>query len=185
MQTASREQETRMSCDDQHCCNLSLLPQSMDGDNRAHNNWVRIAQAHKSSLWWRFLPSEWQNFQSAFFHTFNLMSLLPYPTNTITGTHILLETSCLTWFSSYVYHSHMQFMPLSLSLSTHMFRCNPLLSRNLEFHQYTNKCIDGTLSVREVIQSPYALEKVTTTTLKTLTQRKGMLIKYLAIVYQS
>ena len=38
MQTASREQETRMSCDDQHCCNLFLLPQSMDGDNRAHNN---------------------------------------------------------------------------------------------------------------------------------------------------
>ena len=53
-----------------------------------------------SSLWWRCLPSEWETIQSIFPHNLNLLSLFPYLTNTITRTQILLETSCLTWFSS-------------------------------------------------------------------------------------
>ena len=48
------------------------------------------------SLWWRYLQSEWQIIQSTFSHTLNLLSLLPYPTNTITRTHIPLENSCFT-----------------------------------------------------------------------------------------
>ena len=53
-----------------------------------------------SSLWWRCLPSELETIQSIFPHNLNLLSLFPYLTNTITRTQILLETSCLTWFSS-------------------------------------------------------------------------------------
>ena len=53
-----------------------------------------------SSLWWRCLQSEWQIIQSTFSHTLNPLSLLPYPTNTITRTLIPKETSSVTWFSS-------------------------------------------------------------------------------------
>ena len=38
MQTASRYQGARQSWEDQHYFNLSLLPQSMDTDNRAHKH---------------------------------------------------------------------------------------------------------------------------------------------------
>ena len=68
------------------------LPQSMDSDNTAHNQWIFVAQTHKIGL-----LQVWQTIQSTFFHTLKLWFLLPYPTNTIAGTHILLETSCLIW----------------------------------------------------------------------------------------
>ena len=44
-----------------------------------------------SSLGWRCLQLEWQTIQSNFSHTFNLLSILWYPTT--------LENSCLTWLS--------------------------------------------------------------------------------------
>ena len=60
-----------------------------------HNHWFSIAQTQKiGALQVR------QTIQSTFSHILNLLSLLPYPTNTITRTQISLETSCLTWFSS-------------------------------------------------------------------------------------
>ena len=62
-----------------------------------HNHWFSIAQTQKiGALQVR------QTIQSTFSQILNLLSLLPYPTNTITRTQISLETSCLTWFSSYV-----------------------------------------------------------------------------------
>ena len=45
--TASREQGARESCEDWHCFNISLLPQSMDSDSRAHNHLFLIAQVQK------------------------------------------------------------------------------------------------------------------------------------------
>ena len=63
---------------------LSLLTQSIEKDNRAHNHWFLIAK----SLWWRCLQSEWKTIQSIFFFTLNLLSLIPYPTNIITRTQI-------------------------------------------------------------------------------------------------
>ena len=46
------------------------------------------------------LQLQWQTIQSIFSHTLKQLILLPYPTNTIKRTHIPLDTSCLTWFSS-------------------------------------------------------------------------------------
>ena len=37
IQAASRDQEAREYCEDWHCFNLSLPPQSMDSDSRAHS----------------------------------------------------------------------------------------------------------------------------------------------------
>ena len=50
IQAAPRDQGARESCEDWHCFNLSLLPQSKDSDNRAHNHWFLIAQAQKSGV---------------------------------------------------------------------------------------------------------------------------------------
>ena len=99
-------QVTRGSCEDWHCLNSlffhkiwivitggsqSLIPYRSDPEN-----WSTAG----IGLWWRCLQLEWQTTQSTFSHTLNLLSLLSYPTNTITRTHSLLETICLTWFSS-------------------------------------------------------------------------------------
>ena len=40
------------------------------------------------------------NHPTTFSYTLILLSLFPYPARTITIIHVLLETSCLTWFSS-------------------------------------------------------------------------------------
>ena len=68
-----------------------------------HNHLFFIAQSQKigiyivgSSLWWRYMQSKWQIIQPTFSHPLNLLSLLPYPTNTITRTPIPLETNYLT-----------------------------------------------------------------------------------------
>ena len=50
IQAAPRDQGARESCEDWHCFNLSLLPQSKDSDNRAHNHWFLIAQAQKNGV---------------------------------------------------------------------------------------------------------------------------------------
>ena len=47
MQASPKDQGAREPCEDQHCFNLSLLSQSLDSDNRAHNQLVLIAQAQK------------------------------------------------------------------------------------------------------------------------------------------
>ena len=99
-------QVTRGSCEDWHCLNSLFF----------HKIWIVITGGSQSlipyrsgpenwstagiGLWWRCLQLEWQTTQSTFSHTLNLLSLLSYPTNTITRTHSLLETICLTWFSS-------------------------------------------------------------------------------------
>ena len=67
-----RDQGAREYCEDWHSSNLSLLPQNMDSDNRAHNYWFlslrlrKIGVLQVSSLWWRFLKSECQTIQSTF-----------------------------------------------------------------------------------------------------------------------
>ena len=38
---------TKESCEVWHCFNFSLLPQSMDSNNRANNHWFLTVQAHK------------------------------------------------------------------------------------------------------------------------------------------
>ena len=83
-----------------HYFNIFLLLRSMDRDNCTKNYWLLIAQTQKifianSTLWGRNLWSKWQGVQSTFSHTLNLLLLLPYPTNTITRSHIPLESSCL------------------------------------------------------------------------------------------
>ena len=78
-----------------------------------------------SSIWCRYLQLEWQITQSTISYTLNLLPLLPYPTNTITRTHISLETISLTSFSSKfsisIYYSYP-------SPPLHMFRNNSLLA---------------------------------------------------------
>ena len=67
-----KNQGAREYCEDWHSSNLSLLPQNMDSDNRAHNYWFlslrlrKIGVLQVSSLWWRFLKSECQTIQSTF-----------------------------------------------------------------------------------------------------------------------
>ena len=68
-------QGVRESCEDWHFFDLSPLPQSIGRDSRAHNHWFLIA----SSLWWRFLQSEWKTIQFTFSLILNLFSLIPYP----------------------------------------------------------------------------------------------------------
>ena len=99
-------QVTRGSCEDWHCLNSLFFlkiwivitggSQSLIPYRSGPENWSTAG----SGLWWRCLQLEWQTTQSTFSHTLNLLSLLSYPTNTITRTHSLLETICLTWFSS-------------------------------------------------------------------------------------
>ena len=87
IQTASRDQWSRDSCDDWQCFNsFNPLCQSMDRNTRAHNHWFLIA----SSLWWKCMQSEQKTLQFIFFFTLNLFSLIPYPINTIARTHIPL-----------------------------------------------------------------------------------------------
>ena len=50
MQAASRDQGARESCEDCHSFNLSLLPQSMNGDDEVHNHWFLVAQAEKNGV---------------------------------------------------------------------------------------------------------------------------------------
>ena len=45
IQVVSRDQGARTSCEDWHCFDFSILPQSMDSDNKNHNHWFLIAQA--------------------------------------------------------------------------------------------------------------------------------------------
>ena len=71
IQAASRGQGARASWVDWHCFSLFLVLQSMDSDNRNHN------QSRKISV-----LQVWQIIQSTFSHTLNLLSLLSYPTNT-------------------------------------------------------------------------------------------------------
>ena len=99
-------QVTRGSCEDWHCLNSLFFhkiwivitggSQSLIPYRSGPENWSTAG----SGLWWICLQLEWQTTQSTFSHTLNLLSLLSYPTNTITRTHSLLETICLTWFSS-------------------------------------------------------------------------------------
>ena len=94
----------RESFEDWHYFNLSLLPRSIDRENRARSRWYLIGQAQNSCiassrLWWRYLRSEWQTIQSLFSYTLRLLPSLPYPLNTITKTDIHLETS---WFLDFL-----------------------------------------------------------------------------------
>ena len=54
---------------DRHCFNISILPHSMDSDNRAHDYWFLITKAQAknwcivcSSLWWRFYATGMANY---------------------------------------------------------------------------------------------------------------------------
>ena len=133
IQAASRDHETRRSCEDWHCFNLSnscskygqwkqgsqLLTPYCSGSE----NWCIAGR----SPWQRCLQSEWQTIQSTFSHTLNLFSLLRHPTNTTTRTNILLETSYTTWFLYRVLDS-VYYSLLILSLSTHIFGNSHLLA---------------------------------------------------------
>ena len=93
IQVTSTDQRAREPSEDWHCFNLSLFSPSMGSDNRAHDNEFFIAQIQKI-----YTLQVWQANQSTFSRTLNLLSLLPYPFNTTTRTHISLQTSCITWF---------------------------------------------------------------------------------------
>ena len=95
IQAALKHQGPREPCEDWHNFNLSLLPQSMDSNNRVKNHSFFIVKILKSCV----LQVQ-QTIQSSFSHSLNLLSLLPYPNNTTARTNVLLQTSCLTWFSS-------------------------------------------------------------------------------------
>ena len=95
IQAELKHQGPREPCEDWHNFNLSLLPQSMDSNNRVKNHWFFIVKILKSCV----LQVQ-QTIQSTFSHSLNLLSLLPYPNNTTARTNVLLQTSCLTWFSS-------------------------------------------------------------------------------------
>ena len=41
------DQGARIFCEDWHCFDVSILPQSMYSDNRTHNHWFLIAQVQK------------------------------------------------------------------------------------------------------------------------------------------
>ena len=101
MQTASWDLEARESCEHQHYINLSLLPQSMNSDNRAPKHWFLIAQGPKIRLLQVVASKE----VGMVNHPMHLLSYLQ-PT-AITSTpylnhrkNIPLKTSCLNWFSS-------------------------------------------------------------------------------------
>ena len=48
IQATSRDQGTREFYEDWHKFNLSLLPQSKDSDNRAHNHWFPVTHVQKN-----------------------------------------------------------------------------------------------------------------------------------------
>ena len=93
IQVTSTDQRAREPSEDWHCFNLSLFCPSMGSDNRAHDNEFFIAQIQKI-----YTLQVWQAIQSTVSRTLNLLSLLPYPFNSTTRTHISLQTSCITWF---------------------------------------------------------------------------------------
>ena len=93
--SASMHQGVRGSCEVWNYFNLFRLPQGMESDNRAHNHWFFIAQTQKIGV-----LLVWQTIESNLSHTFKLLPLLPYLTNTTTRTYIPLKNSYLTWFSS-------------------------------------------------------------------------------------
>ena len=110
IQAEAKEQETREFCEDWYCFNLSFVTQSMENDSRAHNRWLLIAQAQKIDV--LVFDEDACNRNDKLFnppsHTLNPLSLLPYPTNTITRTRIPKENSYLTLFSSsYTIHAHL------------------------------------------------------------------------------
>ena len=70
---------------------ISLFCPSMGSDNRAHDSEFFIAQIQKI-----YTLQVWQAIQSTVSRTLNLLSLLPYPFNSTTRTHISLQTSCIT-----------------------------------------------------------------------------------------
>ena len=80
----------------------------MDSDNRAHNHWFLVAQAQKISVLQVVVSDEdacnrnGKTIQSTFSSTLNLLSSLPYSTNSIPRIHIPLEISCITWYSPQV-----------------------------------------------------------------------------------
>ena len=71
---------------DWRCFSFSILSQSVSSYSWSHNHLFLIAQAQKTGV----LQSEWKTIQSTFSHTLKLLSLIPYPTNPITRTHIRL-----------------------------------------------------------------------------------------------
>ena len=124
-------QETRVSFEDWYCL-ISLfflklwivltgVSQPLIPYRSCSESWCIAG----SSIWRRYLQLEWQITQSTFSYTLNLLPLRPYPTNTITRTHIPLETISLTSFSSkfsiFIYNSYP-------SPPLHMFRNNSLLA---------------------------------------------------------
>ena len=133
IQAASRDHETRMSCENWYCFNLSnscsKYGQWKQGSQlltpycSVSENWCIAGR----SPWQRCLQFEWQTIQSTFSHILNLFSLLRYPTNTTTRTNILLETSYTTWFLYRVLDS-VYYSLLILSLSTHIFGNSHLLA---------------------------------------------------------
>ena len=87
-----RYQGARESCDDQHCLDLSLLPQSMDSDNEVYDHWFLNAQFQKIGVMQVVVSDvdvchrNGKPFNSTFSHNLNFLSLFPYLTDTITRT---------------------------------------------------------------------------------------------------
>ena len=80
-------------CENWHCFNLSLLPQSMIViAGLTHNHWFFIAQTQKIDI-----LQVWHTIKSTFSNTINLFSLLLCLTNITARTNIPLEISCLIW----------------------------------------------------------------------------------------
>ena len=74
--TAPRDQGAREFCEEWHCFNLSLLPQSMDCDNRGFNHWFLISQADKIDVLHVVLSDEDACNRNG--KLFNPYSLTPY-----------------------------------------------------------------------------------------------------------
>ena len=87
---------------------LSFFPQSMGSDNRAHNHQFFIARSQNIGV-----LQVSQTIQSTFSDNLNLLSLLPYPTNTTTRTHILLQFLNLIFVpsSALSYTNHVPLYP--------------------------------------------------------------------------
>ena len=100
IQAASRDQGARESCEEWNCFNLFLLLQSMDSDNRAHN------QSQKTGVL--------QIIQSTFSRALILLPLLSYSTITTTknshspGNKLLNLIFILSLAFSYTNHAPLQ-----------------------------------------------------------------------------
>ena len=70
IQVASRDQGARESFEDWQCFNFSLLPQSMDSENRAYNDWFCITQVLKTGV-----LQVWQTIQLTFSQPIVLTSI--------------------------------------------------------------------------------------------------------------